>query len=184
MSVNRTVNPNTEQIIQGAGKIKLDSIDLGSFRDGVTITYSSTETFTRSDYALGEIDGEVTGSEMSVNTILEQATATNICVALGGNTSSSSSSSSSIIYDFGPEMAMAPKELVLHGASALDKTKGRRFTFFRVIRVGQTGQTLRRGTEQLLPVTFKCLLNGSGKYFRMEEPVSLEEITGDSGGEE
>ena len=175
MSVNRTVSPDTTKILQGAGKIKLDSIDLGSFRDGVTLSYSETQSFTRSDYAIGEIEGETTAAEMSVNTTLEQATATNICIALGGNTSSSSSSSSSIIWDFGPEMAITPKQLIMYGPSALDKTVGRRFTFDRVIRVGQTSQTFKRGSEHLLPVTFKVLLNSSGKYFRLEEPVAISD---------
>lgn len=175
-SVNGTVPVNTSQIIQGAGKMTLDGISLGSFRDGVTITYNETHSFTKSDYALGEIDGEVMSSEMSVNTILEQNTATNMCISLGANTSSSSSSSSSIVFDFGPEMGVQSKQLVLTGMSAMDKTKAARYTFFRVVRIGQTAQTMKRGTEQLLPITFKCLLNTSGKYCRREEPIPLDQI--------
>lgn len=175
-NINSTVTPTTGQIIQGAGKVTLDGVDLGSFRDGVTITYNETTNFTRSDYALGEIDGEVMSSEMSVNTILEQNTARNMCIALGANTSSSSSSSSSVRFDFGPEMGITPKELIVTGMSSMDKTQGARYTFFRVIRIGQTAQTLKRGTEQLLPVTFKCLLNTSGKYFRREEPIPLDSL--------
>jgi hypothetical protein len=175
-NVNGTVTPNTSQIIQGAGKITLDGINLGSFRDGVTLTYNETHSFTRSDYALGEIDGEVMSAEMSVNTILEQNTATNLCIALGANTSSSSSSSSSILFDFGPEMGVTPKTLVITGMSAMDKTMGRRVTFARTIRIGQTAQTFKRGTETLLPVTFKVLLNTNGKYFRLEEPIPLASL--------
>lgn len=172
-NINSTVSVNTGEILQGAGKIKIDGVDVGSFRDGVTITYNEGQSFTRSDYGLGEIDGEVMSSECSVNTTLEQATLRNIAIALGGNTSSSSSSSSSKSYDFGPTMAITTKELVLGGMSSDDKTKGRKYTFFRCMRVGQTAMTLMRGKEQLLPITFKCLLNSNSKYFRMEEPVDL-----------
>lgn len=172
-NINGRVTPDTTKIIEGAGPISLDGVNLGSFRDGVTMSSSKTMVFTRSDYALGEIDGEVTASEMSVNTILEQNTVTNMCIALGGNTSSSSSSSSSAIYDFGPEMSVTTSVLVLYGMSAMDKTKGARYTFDRVVSVGQVSQTLKRGVEQLLPVSFKCLLNASGKYGRREEPIPL-----------
>lgn len=175
-NVNSTVTPNTGEIIQGAGKIKLDGVDLGSFRDGVTVTYNETSAYTRSDYALGEIDAEVMSAEMTVNTTLEQNTARNMAIALGANTSSSSSSSSSVRLDFGPEMAVTAKELILTGMSAMDKTKGARYTFFRVVRIGQTAQTLKRGTEQLLPITFKCLLNTSNKFFRREEPIPLADL--------
>lgn len=175
-NVNGTVNVSTDKILQGAGKMTLDGIDLGSFRDGITHTYNETHAFTRSDYALGEIDGEVTGAELSVNTILEQSTAQNICIAMGGNTSSSSSSSSSIVWDFGPEMGVHPKVLVVTAMSEKDKTKARRITYHRVIRIGQTAMSFRRGTEVLLPVSFKCLLNASGKFWRLEDPVALEDL--------
>jgi len=175
-NINSTVSVDNGKILQGAGKIKLDGIDLGSFRDGVTLTYNETHSFTRSDYGLGEIDGEVMESTCEVNTTLEQATVTNMCIAMGGNTSSSSSSSSSISWDFGPEMAVRTMALVLTGMSAMDKTKGRRFTFFRVLRVGSTAHTLKRGSESLLPVTFKCMQNSASKYFRLEEPIPLASI--------
>lgn len=175
-NVNSYSGVNTAEIIQGAGPLVLDGVILGGFRDGITISYSENHSFTKSDCALGEIDGEVMSSEMSINTTLEQNTARNMCVALGANTSSSSSSSSSILWDFGPEMAVTPKELVVYGASAKDKTQACKYTFFRVVRIGQTATTLKRGTEQLLPVTFKSLLNTSGKYYRREEPIPLASI--------
>jgi len=178
-NINSTVSPATEEILQGAGPITLDGVKLGSFRDGVTITFNANYNWTRSDYAVGEIDGEMMTAEMSVNTTLEQATARNMCIALGGNTSSSSSSSSSVRWDFGPEMSLTASELVLAGMSpmatdgGLAKQTGRKYTFFRALRMGSTAQTLKRGTEQLLPVTFKCLMNTSDKYFRLEEPFDL-----------
>jgi hypothetical protein len=175
-NVNSYSGVNTTQIIQGAGPVVLDGVVLGGFRDGVTITYNETHSFTKSDCALGEIDGEVMSSEMSVNTVLEQNTARNMCVAMGANTSSSSSSSSSISWDFGPEMAVTPKALDLYGMSAMDKLQACKYTFSRVVRIGQTAQTLKRGTEQLLPVTFKCLLNSSGKYYNRTEPIPLASI--------
>lgn len=175
-NINSTVNVNVDQIVQGAGKITLDGVDVGSFRDGVTVTYNESFATTRSDYAIGEIDSELIGAECSVNTTLEQSTLTNIAIALGGNTSSSSSSSSSKLYDFGPTTAIVTKELVITGMSADDKTKGRRITFFKAQRIGQLGFSFKRGAETLLPVTFKILLNSSGKFFRIEEPIPLNQI--------
>lgn len=175
-NVNGTVTPNTDQIIQGAGKLRLDGVDLGSFRDGITISYNENVSFTRSDYAIGEIDAEVMSAEMTVNTILEQNTARNMCISLGANTSSSSSSSSSIMFDFGPEMGIQAKQLIVTGMSAMDKNQGARYTFYRVVRMGQTSQTLKRGSEQLLPVSFKVLLNSSGKFFKREEPIPLASL--------
>lgn len=175
-NINSTVQAVTSEIIEGAGKITLDGVDLGSFQDGVTITYTPNWQFTNSEYAAGEIDGELMSSECLVNTILEQNTARNMCVAMGGNTSSSSSSSSSVRYDFGPESGLNPGVLVVTGMSAMDKTKGCRYTFHRVVRIAQVAQTLRKAQKQLLPVQFKALLNTDGKYFTREEPIPLDEI--------
>lgn len=180
-NVNSTVTPEVEQIVEGAGKIKLDGVDLGSFRDGVSISYSEQLQFTRSDYALGEIDGEVMSSELTINTVLEQATLRNICIGMGGNTSSSSSSSSSKRWEFGPEVSITPKQLIITGMAPADvdpnaKSKARRITFDRVVRIGQTGISFRRGTETLVPVQFKALLNNSNKYFTLEEPIPLADL--------
>lgn len=175
-NVNNRVTVDTLAIIQGAGIIKFGGVDLGSFRDGVTVTLNVDYAYTRSDYAIGEIDSEATASTCEVNTILEEGTIRNLCIALGGNTSSSSSSSSSISWDFGPELAQNPQVLTLEGMSAgagtpsaVAKTKFRRYTFDRAQRIGSTAWNLRRGVETLFPVTWKCFLNASSKFFKVEE---------------
>lgn len=175
-NVNNTVTPVLEAILQGAGTITFGGVDVGSFRDGVTMTTSVDYAYTRSDYAIGEIDSEATTATCEVNTTLEEATIRNICIALGGNTSSSSSSSSSIVYDFGPELAQNPQELILLGMSAgagtpsaTSKTKNRRYTFYKAQRIGSTAIVLRRGVETLVPVTWKCFLNTNSKFYKIEE---------------
>lgn len=171
-NVNNTVDVQTSEILQGAGKIKFGGVDLGSFRDGITVTVSTEYSYTRSDYAIGEIDSEATGATCEVNTTLEQGTVRNWCVALGGNTSSSSSSSSSIVWDFGPEMAQNPQILKFLGMSEKDKTQYRRVEFFRAQRIGSTATSFRKGVEVLFPVTWKAFLNSSSKFFRVTDPVA------------
>lgn len=177
-NVNGTVSPTTAEILQGAGKLKYDGIDLGSFRDGITVTVNDEFAFTRSDYSVSEIDAERTLTTCEVNTILEQGTIRNMCVVLGGNTSSSSSSSSSIRWDFGPETAVETHELICHGMSEKTKTKARRVTFFRVIRIGSSAIPFRRGAETLLPVTWKALSDSDNddKFFRVEDPIPLASV--------
>lgn len=175
-NINSTVTAVTSQIIEGAGKITLDGVDLGSFEGGVTIAYTPSWEFTKSEYAAGEIDGELMSSECMVSTTLEQNTARNMAVAMGGNTSSSSSSSSSVRYDFGPESGLNSGVLVVTGMSAMDKTQACRYTFGRVVRIAQVSQTLKKAAKQLLPVQFKCLLDTNNKYFTREEPIPLASL--------
>jgi hypothetical protein len=170
-NVNNTVSVNTAEILQGAGKLSFGGVDLGSFRDGVTMTVATEYSYTRSDYAIGEIDSEATTATCEVNTTLEQGTVRNWCVSLGGNTSSSSSSSSSIIWDFGPEMAQNPQILKFLAMSETDKTKYRRIEFFKAQRIGSTATSFKRGAEVLFPVTWKCFLNTDSKFFRVTDPV-------------
>lgn len=180
-NVNNRVSPNIDAILQGAGKITFGGVTLGSFRDGITVTMNVDYAYTRSDYAIGEIDSEATAATCEVNTSLEEATVRNLCIALGGNTSSSSSSSSSIVWDFGPEASQNPQILLLEGMSAgagtpspTAKTKFRRYTFFKAQRIGSTAWSLRRGVETLLPVTFKAFLNSNNKFFKVEEAIASD----------
>lgn len=172
-NVNSMVTADTTKVLQGAGKIEFGGVALGSFRDGVTVTVNQEYAYTRSDYAIGEIDSEATLATCEVTTILEEATVRNLCIALGGNTSSSSSSSSSIVWDFGPELSQNPQTLTLYGMSALDKTKARKYEFYSAQRIGSTAFTLRRGVETLFPVTWKCFLNADGKFYKVTESVEL-----------
>jgi hypothetical protein len=171
-NVNNTVSVNTAQILQGAGKIEFGGVLLGSFRDGITVTVTTEYAYTRSDYAIGEIDSEATGATCEVNTTLEEGTVRNWCIALGGNTSSSSSSSSSIIWDFGPEMAQNPQALKFLVMSEKDKTQYRQAEFFRAQRIGSTATSFKRGAEVLFPITWKCFLNTDSKFFRITDPVA------------
>ena len=175
-NVNNTVNVDVTEILQGAGTITFGGVDIGSFRDGVTVTMNVDYAYTRSDYAIGEIDSEATLATCEVNTIMEQGSIRNLAVALGGNTSSSSSSSSSISWDFGPELSQNPQVLILLGMSGgagspseANKQYNRRFTFYKAQRIGSTAFTLRRGVETLFPVTWKCFLNSNSKFFKVEE---------------
>ena len=171
-NVNNTVSVNTAEILQGAGKLMFGGVDLGSFRDGITVTIAQEYSYTRSDYAIGEIDSEATSATCEVSTILEQGTVRNWCVALGGNTSSSSSSSSSIVWDFGPEMAQNPQVLKFLGMSEKSKTGYRRIEFHKAQRIGSTATSFRRGVEVLFPVTWKCFLNDDSKFFKVTDPVA------------
>jgi len=175
-NVNDRVTANTTEILQGAGAINFGGVDIGSFRDGVTVTVNVDYNYTRSDYTIGEIDAEATLGTCEVNTIMEQGSIRNMAIAMGGNTSSSSSSSSSIVFDFGPELAQNPQELILEGMSGgagspsvANKAFFRRYTFFRANRIGSTAFTLRRGIETMFPVTWKCLLNTNSKFYRTAE---------------
>jgi len=169
VNVNNTVTVNTAQILQGAGTLTFGGVDLGSFRDGITVTIAHELSFTRSDYAVAEIDAESTLVTCEVNTILEESTTRNWAVAIGGNTSSSSSSSSSIIWDFGPELALNLVPLIFLGMSEFDKTKNRTITFDRAARIGSTATTFRRGVEVLLPVTWKVFIKTDGSFFKVED---------------
>ena len=180
-NVNNRVVVTNAAILQGSGKITFGGVDIGSYRDGVTVTVNVDYAYTRSDYGVGEIDSEATLTTCEINTIFEQATVTNLAVALGGNTSSSSSSSSSVVYDFGPELAQNPQILILEGMSAgagtpstAAKEHFRRYTFYKAQRFGSTAFNLRRGVETLLPITWKAFLNTDNKFFKVEECIDSD----------
>lgn len=171
-NVNNTVSPNTTLMVQGAGQCSYGGVLIGSFRDGITVTYAAEYSYTRSDYTVGELQSEATTATCEVATIFEETSTTNLCIAMGGNTSSSSSSSSSIIWDFGPELAQNPQVLKFLAMSEKGPAQYRRIEFYRAQRIGSTAVPFRRGVETLAPVTWKCFQNGNSKFFKTTDPVA------------
>jgi len=171
-NVNNTVTPNTQLMLQGAGKCSFGGVLIGSFRDGINVTYAAEYSYTRSDYTIGELQSEATNATCEVNTILEETSTRNLCIAFGGNTSSSSSSSSSIIWDFGPELAQNPQVLKFLGQSEKSWSQYRRVEFYRAQRIGSTAVPFRRGVETLAPVTWKCFQNANSKFLKVTDPVA------------
>ena len=163
-NVNKEVNVTTTEILQGVGKLTVDGVDVGSFQGGVVVTWAQTEVFVESDWALGAVDSEITGVELTVNTELEQATLEHIAIAWGIHSSSVASGTSSKVLQLIPESVMREVELVFQGMSATNRLKIRTFTCEKAVRIGSSATTLNRGIKTTVPVSFKCLLNADGSF--------------------
>jgi len=168
-AVNREVTPVIDEILQGSGKITANGVDLGSYQGGVVLAYSQTEVFVKSDWALGDVDSEITGVEATINTELEQATLENLALAYGINTSSVSSNTSSKVLELIPEEVMREVQLVFQGMSGTNRELIRTYTFYKCVRVGSTSMTLNRGVKTTIPVQFRCMLNSSGSFGTMSD---------------
>lgn len=166
-NVNQRVTVTTAQVIQGAGKITVDSVDVGAFQGGVKENINQSEVFTSSDYALGEIDGEITKVEVQISTELEEATLEQIAwVCNMGGSSSVLSGTSSKTLELTPDKTLKEHVVVFEGQSATNKEKFRTATYDRCISIGQRGMAYQRGIKTVVPVTLKCLLNSSGSFGR------------------
>ena len=165
--VNDNVTVTTEEIIQGAGKLTIDGVNVGSFQGGVVVTYAQTEVFVESDWALGAVDSEITGVDLQVSTDLEQATLEHLAIAWGIHSSSVSSGTSSKVLELIPEKVMREVELVFEGMSATNRDEVRTYTCYKAVRIGSSQTTLNRGIKQTVPVTFKCLLDSSQSFGKM-----------------
>lgn len=163
--VNDNVNVTAAEIIQGAGQLTIDGVDVGGFQGGVVVTYAQTEVFVESDWLLGPVDSEITNVDLQVSTELEQATLENLATAWGMNSSSVASGSSSKVLDLIPEKVMREVELVFEGMSATNREEVRTYTVYRAVRIGSSQTTLNRGVKTTIPVTFKCLLRSSDDSF-------------------
>ena len=164
-AVNAQVDANAAEIIQGAGKLTINGVDVGGFQGGVVISYAQTEIFVESDYLLGAVDSEITGVDLQVSTELEQVTLENLAIAWGIRSSSVSSGTSSKVLDLIPEKVMREVELVFQGMSATNRALIRTYTCYRAVRIGSSQTTLNRGIKTTVPVTFKCLLRASDENF-------------------
>jgi hypothetical protein len=157
--VNQRVTVNTNQIIQGAGKFIVDGVEIGSFQGGVKDNINQQETFTKSDYALGEIDGEITSVEAQVVTELEEATLENLAFVTNmGGSSSVLSGVSSKVLELVPDKTLREHEVVFEGQSATNKQLVRTQTYYRCVSIGSRGMSYKRGEKTVIPVTLKCLL--------------------------
>ena len=168
-NVNQQVTVTTANIIQGAGKITIDGVDIGSFQGGLSVNKSQSEKWVESEYALGVIDGEIDKVGVEVSTELEEATLENLAMAWGHNSSSVLSGTSSKTFDFIPAKTMIEHVLVFQGQSATNKLKTRTFTATRASVIGASNVKLQRGTKTVVPVTFKLLLATSGSYYTVTD---------------
>jgi hypothetical protein len=178
-AVNQRPTVTTGHILQGAGKIKLDGIELGSFQGGVKINHSQSEKMVESDYALGPVDSEVDKVGFEVSTELEEATIETLAAAWGMYSSSVTSAavSSSKLLNLIPEKTLIAHALSVEGMSALDRNKVRLYTFTNVIKAGASSISLQRGTKLVVPVTFKCLLDATGSFGTVQESSTTNAIS-------
>lgn len=163
--VNQRVTVNTEEIIQGAGRISLNNVELGSFSGGLKLARSQSETWVESDYALGSIDGEVKSADLQLSTELEQATLEHLAEAWNcGGSSSVLSGTSSKTLDLKPDKVLKEHLLTFEGQSATNKALTRVVTIQRAVFIGNSTVPFQRGTKTVIPITIKCLLNSTGSW--------------------
>ena len=163
-AVNSRVSKTVDEILQGAGKFKVDGLEVGCYSNGVRVTYAQTEAFVDAECALGHVDSEITLITMQVSTEFDQATLENLAIAWGLHSSSVLSGTSSKVLDLIPTQVMREVQLVFEGMSATNRDKVRTFTINKAVRIGSSETTLQRGTKTTLPVTFECLLDSDGSF--------------------
>ena len=164
-NVNSRPTITTSQILQGAGKFKVNGIELGGYQNGVKVTFNQSEKFIESEQLLGPVDSEIEKVDMMVETELEEATLENLAVAMFNiNSSSVLSGTSSKVLDLVPSSVMPEYTLEFEGMSGTDRTKLRTFTISKAVRIGSSSTTLQRGTKMTIPVQFKILLDSTGKF--------------------
>lgn len=169
-AVNARPTVTTQQILQGAGKVLVDGVEAGGYMGGVKVTMNQSESFIKSDISLGEIDSEITATDVQISTELEEATLENMAWAMFGISSSSVLSGvSSKTLDVIPPQSMRELGLVFEGMSATNRNKLRTFTVYRAVKIGNSGLTLQRGTKTTIPVTLKALQNAQGKYMSITD---------------
>jgi hypothetical protein len=163
--VNQTVTCTTNNILQGAGKIEIDGIQIGSFQGGLAVNKTQSEKWVESDYGLGTIDGEIDKVSVELATELEEATLENLAMAWGHNSSSAVSATSSKVFDFNPAKTMIEHSITFRGQSATNKLLDRVFTATRCVAIGASSVKLQRGVKTVVPVTLRLLQASSGSYF-------------------
>lgn len=164
-NVNNRPTVTTQHIIQGAGKVTVDGVEVGGFQGGVKIAYNQKEAFISSECSLGEIDSEITGTEFSINTELEEATLEAMAWAMFGiNSSSVTSATSSKTLRIIPPQSMEQHVVVFEGMSAENRVLTRTFTCNKVVKVGNSGQTLKRAEKTVIPVSLKALQGTDNSY--------------------
>ena len=161
-AVNQRVTVSTAKMIQGAGKITVDGVELGSFMGGVTLTQTKTMIDVKSEQAVGKIDTEIKDVTWTVKTELEEATLENLALAWGMSTSSVLSGTSSKVLDLTMPATSRELALTFEGQSATDRTKTRVYSLSRVTSIGTTGVKQQRGQLTTVPVEFDVLqISGS-----------------------
>jgi len=163
-NVNDRVTSTPSQILQGAGQLKIDGVDVGGFEGGVQLNWAQTEVFVDSEWSLGSVDAEITNVDFQITTSLEESTLENIAIAWGLPSSSVLSGTSSKTLDLNPASKMQTVGLVFEGMSGTNRDKIRTFTVDKAVKIGSSQTVLNRGIKTVVPVTFKCLLNDSGSF--------------------
>ena len=160
--VNTRVLSTADRILQGSGKVLVDGLEVGGYEGGIQLDWAQQETFIKSDWQLGEIDSEVTGVTVQVQTTLEEATLENIAIAIGVHTSSVLSGTSSKVLGLIPPASMRQVALSFESMSGTNRDKIRIYSFPRCVRIGTAGLKHYRGLKLVVPVTFKVLMvNGT-----------------------
>jgi len=168
--VNSRPTVTAANILQGAGKVTLDGIEVGSYQGGIKLTKTQSEKTVESELLMGEIDSEIEKVGYEVDLELEEATLENMAWAMvGTNSSSCVSGTSSKVLEGIPPASMREMQLVFEGQSATNKLLLRTFTCYRATVIGGTNVTFQRGTKVVVPVKLKLLMNTSGSFFNVKD---------------
>jgi len=172
-NVNERVTVTNEYILQGAGKLYVNDVEAGGYQGGLKQSYTQTESFIASDcQGGGEIDGEITKTGYEFSTELEESTLENVAWAMYGiNSSSVSSNASSKTLNLIPPKSMIQLDLKFETMSGLDRTAVRTYHLPKVVKIGSTGQTFKRGEKTVIPVTIKALMGADGSYGTISEDI-------------
>jgi hypothetical protein len=174
-NVNQTVTANAEEIIQGAGTMTVDAVDIGSFNGGIKKSVNQTEKTVECEYLLGPVDIEVDKVDLQIQTELDQSTLENIAwVCNFGGSSSVLSGTSSKVLDLTPDKTLKEHVVTFLGQSATNKLLNRLVTLDRVISIGSRGIAYQRGVKTVTPVTLRCLMNSSGSFGTMVDSTISE----------
>jgi hypothetical protein len=166
--VNQTVTATASEIIQGAGKMTVDGIDVGSFNGGIKTTVNQTEKTVECEYLLGPIDIEIDKVDFQISTELDQSTLEHIAFVCNfGGSSSVLSGTSSKTLNLKPDLTLKEHVVVFLGQSATNKLLNRTVTLDKVVSIGSRGPAYQRGVKTVTPVTLKCLMNASGSFGTM-----------------
>jgi hypothetical protein len=166
--VNQTVTATAAEIIQGAGKLTIDGVDVGSFNGGIKISVNQTEKTVECEYLLGPVDIEIDKVDFQINTELDQSTLEQIAwVCNFGGSSSVLSGTSSKVLDLKPDLTLKEHVVVFLGQSATNKLLNRTVTLSRVVSIGSRGPAYQRGVKTVTPVFLRCLMTAAGSFGTM-----------------
>lgn len=161
--VNTRVLSTSDRILQGSGKLTADGVDVGGYDGPIALDWGQTEMFVKSDWQMGEVDGENGSATLQVQVNLEEATLENIAIGYGIHTSSVLSGTSSKVLSLDPPQTMRQVALVFEGMSGTNRELLRTVSLPKCVKIGACGMKFYKGTKLVVPVTFKCFM-ASGTF--------------------